>query len=436
MTIGLLFLLSPGVALAQGTGAEGTMASNVPILASGVEGPVQPGAEAAPPNAFQGGVSFSGAYDDNVFPSTPPRQWNVNYTILPDVSFQETRPRLEWSADYSPGVEISQRAFYRDVFSQRFKGNFLWLVSPHGTLSAEEYYLVTATPFGSGAGISPNPSIAPNETIYLPNVRQTWSLSHLLYSYQISEQTTIGIGGLFQLQNFDSIPQSGVTTPLIHAQVASGEAYLSHQFSARNQLGFQYGGQVLKFPGARTTTHSFLVFDQINFSDHNVLTVYGGPEYSLIADQVVLNLGFIIISIPVNENQWSGSGGLTYQWTGNRLSALIDVSRRVSSGGAVFGAVELTEGRARFGWQLSRNWTLDSTLTGADDELLASTSSSNDLRTYSGQVSLSRQLGRDFAFEWFYQRLNQTGSINGFGVGNHDIFGASLHYKFLKALGR
>ena len=438
MSIGLLFILAPGSMMAQTSGSQGTMASNVPVLASGTTPAVMPEGEELPPNVFQGSLTVSSHYDDDVFPTVPPRTWNVTYSILPQVSFEQTRPRLEWKFAYTPGIQISQRAFYRNVFSQRFNGNFVWLLSPHGSLSAEEYYIVSTDPFGDTNGIGPGPTIAPNETIYLPNVRLTSSLSHALYSYQSTARTTMGFGGSYLLQKYDSIPQSGVTTPLIHAQVASGEAYIAHNFTARNQLGFQYGLQVLKFQqtDARTTTHSFEVFDQINFSSRSILTVYGGPEYSQTADEVVLNLGFVIITIPVNANQWSGSGGLVYNWTGDRLAASIDVSRRVSDGGALIGAVELTTGKARLAWQLTRNWSLTSTIAGSNDQLLAASNGGSELLTYSGQAGLRRQLGRDFAVNWFYERLNQTGNVDGFGVGNHDIFGASLQYSFLRPVGR
>lgn len=438
MTMGLLFLVTPTMAAAQATSSQPTIASNVPVLASGVSPQAIPQGEETPPNAIKGDVLVSGNYNDNVFPNISPRQWDVNYLIDPTISFQEARPRLEWSASYTPGVEISQRAFYRNLFAQKFKGNFIWLVSPHGSLSMEQYYSVTTSPFGSGNGIAPGPLVSPNETIFLANVRQTWLTSHLLYSYQTSPQTTMGVGGSYELQSFDSIPESGVTTPLIHSQVASGEAYISHQFTARNQLGFQYGGQVLKFQqvDARTTTHSFLVFDQMNFSDHSILTLYGGPEYSLTAGEIALNLGFIVLSIPVNSNQWSGSGGVLYSWTGDRFATSVDVSRRITNGGPLFGAVELTSGKADVAWHFTRSWNLSFTITGADDQLLAGSTANNELRTYSAQIGLRRQLWRDLSFGWYYERLNETGSINGLAVGNRDIAGASLEYSFLRPVGR
>jgi len=429
--------VAPSVAVAQATNTQSTMASNVPVLASGVLQQTIPEGEEQPPNAIEGNITVSGYYNDNVFPSVSPREWDMNYLVDPMISFEETRPRIEWRLSYTPGVEFSQRGFHRNLFAQQFKGNLIWLVSPHGSLSMEQYYTVTTSPFGGG-GIAPGPLVSPNETIFLPNIRQTLVMSHLLYSYQTSARTTVGVGGTYRVQIFDNIPKSGPTTSLIHSQVASGEAYLSHKFTARNQLGFQYGGQVLKFPqaDARTTTHSFQLFDQMNFSDRSVLTVYGGPEYSLTAGQVVLNLGFVVLTFPVHSNQWSGSGGVLYSWTGDRLAATIDVSRRISDGGALFGAVELTSGRAELAWRLTRSWNLNFAALGADDQLLAASTPNNELRSYSAHVGLERRLWRDLGLEWFYERLNQTGSINGLILGNRDIAGVSLHYSFVKPVGR
>lgn len=438
VSISVLFLAVPTMAVAQTTTSQPTVASNVPVLASGVSQQTLPQGEEEPPNAIEGRLTVIGNYDDNVFPSVTPRQWDVNYLVDPMISFEETRPRLEWRLSYTPGVEISQRGFHQNLFAQKFKGNFTWSVSPHGILSMEQYYTVTTSPFGTGTGIAPGPLISPNDTVFLPNVRQTRLMSHLLYSHQSSPQTTMGVGGTYQLLSFDSIPKSGVATPLIHSQVASGEAYISHRFTRSNQLGFQYGGQVLKFQqtNARTTTHSFLVFDQIDFSDRSVLTLYGGPEYSLTAGQVALNLGFVILTFPVHSNQWSGSGGLLYRWTGDRLAASVDVSRRISDGGELFGAVELTSGKTDLVWRLTRNWDLAFTVLGADEQLLAGDTANRELLTYSGQIELRRHLWRDLSISWHYARLNQTGSINGLRLGNRDIAGASLEYSFLKPVGR
>lgn len=437
IVIGCVMLLGTRVAVAQSTGVPGVTASNVPVLASGQLPSVTPQAGAEPTNILSGGIAVSANYDDNALPEITPRQWDIEYSILPRISMQEARSRVVWGLSYSPGVAFSQNLLYRNYFAQKFGGDLAWRVSPHGTFSAQQYYLVTTNPFAGFTTTQPGPGIAPNETIYIPNTRQTLLLSNALYSYQASAQTTMGVGGSFEQQKYDSIPRSGPSTAFIHTQIASGNAFIARQLTARNQLGVQYGLQVLRFPqvDARTTTHSFLVFDQMNLSPSTTLTLYGGPEYSLTSNEVVLNLGFIIVSIPVQANQWSAAGGAMYNWTGQRLAAAIDFTRRVSDGGGLVGAVELTVGDAQLVYQLSRNWSLTSSISGADDQLLASSGGNNELKTYSGKFGLRRLLWRKVAINWFYQRLNETGSINGFAIGNRDVAGATLEYSFLKPLG-
>jgi hypothetical protein len=434
MAIALLILVTPRLVVAQ---AESTIGSNIPDLAKGTVAPVTPGEAQAPANVFQGGITVNGNYDDDVFPGGTSREWDVLYGVAPRISFEETRSRIVWSLDYMPGVDVSQRGLVQDYFSQRFGGTVTWQVSPHGVLSAEQYYDVTVNPFDTGNQTAAGPTVLPNETIYVPYVRQKMLLSHALYSYQSSAQTTMGVGGTFDLQKYDSTPQSGPTTSLINSQIASGDAYIAHQISARNQLGVEYSLQDMRFPqdGARTTTHSFLVFDQTTLSDHSRLTLYAGPEYSLTFDQVVLNLGFVVVTIPVNAKDWNVAGGLTYSWTGERLAAGVDITRGVSTGGGVVGAVNLTSGAAHVSWLLTRHWTLTGGIAGASDQLLAATSS-NQLLTYSGTVGLTRQFFRGLSLTWDYQRLNQTGSITGFTLGNRDIFSASLTYTFLRPVGR
>lgn len=436
LATGIAFLFSPGLVFAQ-SGVPGITAANVPVLASGQMPSSTPTAEGTPENVLEGGILLGANYDDSAVPNAFPRKWDINYFVTPRISLQETRERVVWGFSYSPGIELSQNLLYGNQFAQKFGGNIAWRTTPHGTLSAQQYYLVTTNPFLGFSTTQPGPIISPNETIYLPNVRQTMILSNVLYSYQANAQTTMGFGGSFQQQKYDRIPQSGSSTPLIHAQVASGEAFISHQVTPRVQIGFQYGGQVLKFPkqNARTTTHSFLLFDQMNLSPNTSITLYGGPEYSLTSNVVVLNLGFIIVSIPVNANQWSGSGGVIYNWTGHRLAASVDFSRRVSDGGGLIGAVELTSGTAQLSWQIARSWSLKSTIAGADNQLLAVSSGNNELRTYSAQVGLTRRFGRDVALDLFYRRFNATGSINGYAIGNRDIVGVNLNYSFLKPLG-
>lgn len=434
MACGLILALTPGLARAQ---ASSPTSSNVPILASGQMPSTSPRDDVEMTNVFKGTISVGSFFDDNAVIGAAPRQWNLNYLITPSFDFEETRPRLDWGLTYAPGFIKSQNLPNRNLFSQDFGGHFTWLPSPHTSLSAQQTYVRSNNPFQQSA-TTPGPTISPNQTIFFPSLLQTSILSNAEYSYQFAEHSSIGLGGSFASERFDTTPKSGPTQSLIRSQIASGNAYYSHQFSERNQLGVQYEGQVLRFPArdARTTTHTFLFFDEMKLTPNATFTVYGGPEYSLTANQVVVNLGFIVITIPVRSNQWHTAAGAIYSWTGQRLAVTLNYTRRISDGGGLVGAVELNAGTATLSWRLTGRWSLTSTLTGADNQLLAIKTGQSELRTYSARAGTQYQLSRNLALEMSYERLNETGGFAGFPIGNHDLAAASITYSFLKPLGR
>ena len=434
MACGLIFALTQGIACAQSTGST---ASNVPILASGQMPATNPRDDVEMSNIFKGAISVGSFFDDNASIGSTPRQWNLNYFIMPSVTFEETRARFVWGLMYAPGFVKSQNLSNRNQFSQNFGGHFTWLPTRHSTLSVQQNYIRSDNPFQQFA-TSPGPTISPNQTIFFPSLMRTSILSNAEYSYQFAEHSSIGLGGSFASQHSDTTPHSGPATSLIRSQIATGNAYYSHQFSARNQLGVQYETEVMRFPvnNARTTTHMFQVFDQMRITPNTTFTVYGGPEYSLTFNQVEVNLGFIIITIPVRENGWHSSGGVIYSWTGQHVAVNLDYTRRISDGGGLVGAVKLNAGTANFSWRLTNRWSLTAGLAGADDQLLAVQSAQNELRTYSARVGLQRQLSKNFSMNMSYERLNETGGLAGLPTGNHDLASASLVYSFLKPLGR
>jgi hypothetical protein len=432
--VGSVLLALPTTARAQ----AGPSTSHVPVVSSGQMPTSTPTANETPTNAYTLGITAGAHFDDNAELGKVPRQWDLGYTLFPSIGFAETLPRLDWGVDYAPGVDISQNLLYRNQFTQKLNGHVDWLISPHGLLTAQEYYLVSTNPFAQlGGAVSPGPGISPNQGIFIPNLRRTTTLTNALYSYRFSEHSSVGIGGDFMLSKYDNTPRSGPTTTLIQSQRASAKAYYNHQLSARNSVGLQYGIQVLRFPqhDARTTTHTILVFDQVNISPHSTFSIYGGPEYSDTSNQVELSLGFIIITIPVQAQQWSGAGGIIYSWTGDRLGLSLDFSRGVSDGGALVGAVESNSGEARLSWRLSQRWSLTSSIAGANDTLLA-TQANQSLLAYSVRAGVTQQITRDISLDWYYARVNETGGFGSYPIGNHDLAGASLTYKLMRPIGR
>jgi hypothetical protein len=436
---GLLLLLMPTGGNAQ---TAGFTQSNVPMIGSGQMPTAVPLDEQAPTNVFEMTIAAGARFDDNALLGSVVKRSDIGYSFTPSLAFVQTLRRFDWGVSYGPGFDRSQHHLFADQFTNDFGGHFTWSISKRSVLSAQQNYILSTNPFQQFGSqpftTTPGPINSPNQSIYLSNFRRTSSLLQAQYSYQLGAHTTFGMGGSFDLERYRNTSVPGTTTALINSQIASGQAYLSHQFTPRNQLGFQYGAQVLKFSqvNARTTTHSFLIFDEIQITPHSKFTVFAGPEYSLTSNQVELNLGFLILVIPVKANTWSWSAGGTYTLTGRRGAMVLNYSRRVSSGGGLTGAVELNGGTADFSWKLTKNWDMRLGLAGADNQLLAVKTSQDELRTYSASLGLSRRIFKNLFVNMFFERLNQTGGITGLRSGNHDLAGASLAYNFLKPFGR
>ena len=435
---GLLLLLTPWALCAQGI-APGQQ--NVPMVASGQMPTATPGDGISPTNEFMATIRLGATFDDNAIIGAAKRQSDIRYDISPSVAFVQTLPRLDWGVSYGPGLDISQHHLFPDQLSQDFGGHFTWAISKHGVFSVQQNYILSTNAFQQ-FGVqpfttTPGPLVSPNQTVYLPNVRRTSNLSQAQYNYRLSEHTSVGVSGGFGRQHYGTVV-TGSQSTLIGSQAASGQAHVAHQFTPRNQLAVQYGWQQFKYgpANARTTTHTVLLSDDIKINQSSSLTLYGGPQYTMISNQVVLNLLFAIVQIPINRNTWSWSAGGVYTLRGARGAMSLSYSRQVSDGGGIIGTVELNGGSANFSWKLSPKWSMNLGLSAADDQLLGVKTGANELRSYSARLNLGREIYKNVGVNLFYERLNQSGSLAGLVSGNHDVAGVSLDFSFTKPVGR
>src|SRR6266851_702762 len=433
---GLLLLLMPGTLCAQFAGP------NVPMVASGQMPSAVPGNEARRSNIFSASFAAGAHYDDNAFGSSKGKRSDIDYYFRPNFAVVQTFRRFDYGLSYSAGIDISQHGFFGDQFTNMFGGHFTWLLSKHSAFSMMQSYILSTDPFQQFGSqpftTAPGPVVAPNQSVFLSNVRRTSSISQAQYSYQPSQHTTVGLSGNYDLSHYGSTSSSPTNRTLLGFQIASEQAYVSQQITPRNQLGVQYSGQVLKFQqvNARTTTHSFSVFDEVRLTQNTSFTLYAGPQYSLIFNQAALNTGFAILDIPIRENTLSWSGGAIYKMTGRRGAMVLNYSHGVSDGGGVTGAVDLNAGSAHFDWKLSPNWSMKMDLMAADNQLLAVKTGAVDFRSYSATLGFGRRIYRNASMNLFFERLNQAGSIIGLSSGNHNLAGVSISYDFSRPIGR
>ncbi len=433
----LLLLLIPAAACGQ------TADPSIPTLPSGQMPVPVPRDEAQGTNVFSGRIAVGARFDDNAVLSSAGRRSDIGYAFTPSLAFVQMRPRLNWTVSYGPGADISQHGLYPDQLTHYFGGQFTWLPSKHSIFSAQQNYILSTNPFQQFGEqpftTTPGPLVSPNQSIFLPSLRRTSFLSQAQYSYELSEHTMVGMGGSYGREDFNHNPGSGLTAPsFISSRVASGQAFLAHQFTRRSELGVQYGVQLLRFPqgNSRTAAHALQLFDEVKLTPNTSFTLYGGPQYSLTANQVQLNFLFFIVTIPVKENTWSWSAGGIYSWTGRREALVLNYKHGISNGGALFGAVTLDSGSADLTWKLTSHWNLRADIAGANNHLLGVQNRQSELRTYSARMGLSRQISQDLSMDFFYERINQTGILPGLPTGNHDLVGVSFAYTFKKPIGR
>jgi len=433
---GLLLLLMPGTLCAQFGGP------NVPMVASGQMPSAVPRDEASGSNLFSASFAVAARYDDNAFFSSTTKVSDIDYSFRPNFALVQTFRRFDYGLSYSPGIDISEHGFFGDQFTNMFGGHFTWLLSKHSSFSMVQSYILSTDPFQQFGSqpftTAPGPVVAPNQSVFLPNVRRTSSISQAQYSYQPSQHTTLGLSGNYDLSHYGSTSSSPTNSTLLGFQVVSGQAYVSQQITPRNHLGVQYSGEVLKFQqvSARTTTHSLSIFDEVRLTPNTSFTLYAGPQYSLIFNQAVLNAGFAVLDIPIRQHTLSWSGGAIYKMTGRRGAMVLNYSHGVSDGGGVTGAVVLNAGSAHFNWQLSPSWSMKMDLMAADNQLLAVKTGAAELRTYSATLGFGRRIYKNASMNLFFERLNQAGNIIGLSSGNHNLAGVSISYDFSRPIGR
>ena len=427
----LLFFLVPSALWAQG---------NVPMPASGEMPPVTTGSEFTPTNVIVGSVAVSGGYDDNLLNSVTQPQGGAQFYVTPSISFEKTWKRLFSTLSYSGGLGITTRFADRNQLTQQLGGEFTYRATPRLTVHFREDWSVTTDPFARFGNNLFQPELGPlnqpNNTVPLPYARRSEKESSANVSYALSQHNTIGVNGGYFSQHFDNVVTATAGSQLIQSRGSSGSFFFSHQFSPRESAGFDYNFLDLSFDQAHTVTHSFLFTNQLSLTSRTKLVFFVGPEYVLTRQQVALNFAGFVIHFNVNAQSWSTAGGAVYSWTGDRTAAQVSVVRQVTDGGGLSGAVHLTSASVSLRRRLTNRWTANVGAQYADNRALDLSNSALSLHVASGDVGLSRQMGPNWALEFSYARLQQTGTALGQTFGNHNRLQVSLDYRFMRPLGR
>ena len=402
-------------------------------------------------NYLRGGVSLGATYDDNLLSGTSNRVGSAGYSILPNILFDQARSRLSWTLGYAGGFVANQRYSAYNQASHDVGLDVRYRVSPHVNFHLRDHYTITSnffeqlqgspiTPGGGGTGTGTVQQ--PNPTVITPLAKHNDELGTAEITWQFSAGDMVGASSTFYDSRFRDIPAGAGT--LLDTQTEEGDGFYTHRFSDRNWTGVAYKFQRLTFNPATETvdTHSLFLFHTIYLKPRMAISVFAGPEYSTLNTQIistVVTLPYVsITSVPTKEYRLSGAGGVSFSWQGQRTSASVSAARKVSDGGGLLSAVQLTGGTAEIRRQLTRTAAVSLGAVFGDNRVLDSGSDSGDLKSGSGSISFQQQIGRSFGASLGYARDYENvkfGSTLPENV-NHNRGWVTLSYHFDRPLGR
>jgi hypothetical protein len=224
----------------------------------------------------------------------------------------------------------------------------------------------------------------------------------------------------------------GSVVPDRDTRVASGRAFVDQKLSPRQSVSASYEYQVItaKLYG-RTATQTVLVYDSWRLNPQMSISLFAGPQYSAV------HSGSVAATIPLRTG-WSWSAGGTFDWSGKMTAVSASVTRRVSDGGGIGGAVQLTSFSGNVSRRFGRAWTTNFFATYAMNGSNTGTLLPTSLRSFSGGFGVSREIIRNLSFDakYWYSHDGQTSSLPLLGyLADHNRVTIGFSYKFARPLG-
>jgi len=387
-------------------------------------------AEGERSNYLNGGFTFATAYDDNMLGNATAPVGGTSFAVAPFISLNETRSRLSWQADYAPGFTFYRRLSERNQTDQNLDFGLEYRLSPHLTMRLKDAFLKTSN-FLGGLGQNQQTPFGTleqsNLTLITPVTDRMSNTGSAELTYQVGPNSMIGGRGLSNELRFPDTEQSGGLADS-HSQTA--EAFLAHRLSRIHWIGVTYHYQhiLTDLNDSRNTTQALLFSYTLNVTPAMSFSLFAGPQQSETSSQLTSA-----------ATTWLPAVGGSFSWQNQHSGFTAGVSRRVSDGGGLPGAVQLTsvDGSYRIEW--ARNWAARFGGSYGKDELIETLSPvSRDSRSAVVMVAISHRIGAHLALEASYVRayqeyLDGSGSSSSFNRNRPQI---SLTYSFSRPLGR
>jgi len=435
----VIFLLSSfSLALGQEApapayGLSGDRASDdelvVPAMVSGDSESALFPAEGERSNYLNAGLSFGTAYDDNTLGTATNPVGDTSFTVAPFISIEQTRARLRWQADYAPGFTFYRQLSQRNQDDQNLSVGLEYRLTQHVTMRLKDAFLKSSNFLGGLAQAQQSPFGTlqqSNPTLITPVTNRVSNTGSAEVTYQFGPNSLVGARGI---SNELFFPDSVQTTGLADSHSQAAEGFITHRIARTHWIGVTYHFQQIltDVNEARNSSQAVLATYTMNVTPAMTLSVFAGPQYSNSSSQLA----------PASA-KWLPAVGMNYNWETTRCAFMAGASHRISDGGGLQGAVQLTSFESSFRYEWARKWTLRVGGSYGRNELIETFGlPSQDVASLIGLVSVSHQIGEHLSIEAGYVRAHQQ-ALGSSVVSSYDRNRPqiTITYSFSRPLGR
>ena len=253
---------------------------------------------------------------------------------------------------YSPSFAFYQHTTALDAVNQSASLTFQDRLSPHLTLSVQDYFLRTNDVFtGSypfAAGNLTGTTQAPVPALIVPYVEQMSDTASGSVDYQIGRDSMIGGGASYSTFSF---PNPAAAAGLSNSDGEGGSAFYSRRLTGKQYGGLSYNYSrdvVTDAPYApfNNQVHSLLPFYSIYFNPRFSVSISAGIQHISIAQQFTTQ----------TYDAWSTAGSASVGWQGTRGSFDLSYLHSINTGEGFAEALASDSVSASSAWKLSPTW--------------------------------------------------------------------------------
>jgi hypothetical protein len=358
------------------------------------------------------------ARDNNVFSNDANRQSDFVFQNGAFLEFWKTEPIWNVGIDYRPSILLHETATALNAVDQAFQldGAYRLRRNLQVQLTESLYYTTGALESTSNEYFSlPNTSSTGlNSTLIIPRIRELTNSSALKVVYDSSRRTSFQVSGSYSFLDFAGGPS--VTAGLFNTQSRMGGFAYQYRLTQHLTIGFRYSLQNYRYEfGARDDTHSAFVTALWEMGPHVIVTIFGGPSFSITGGPQAtgsVNASASKTTLPrAAAGSWSPGAGGTLTLRSDQTVLRFTAQRLITDGGGLLNTVVNANEGAELRHRL---------VYGSDLVVMATNTRSVALQGFGGrgivdtqsagialEHSLFENLSMHFGYDFFRQRVNQ-----------------------------